>query len=275
MVEKKKAQKEKATLEIEHQAQPTSTVTNSEVPLYDENSPADGNGGQLQSISDLADGDNGGAATDHASIDKPPKKKVKANKGSSVTSKDEGTGASGKGVGTRREAIEVMGKKLDAKWAQKHVFPLNLDLMLLLNHTTLFYFNLSNDQLAKDKYSGVVANWAKNVSHSQAKGRLTKSTTSKTLSLTSTARSAPTSAPTSVSSGKIKGHDSTSSNPQGNANDVATTFGGLEEEDEMTEWEAALSSPAKEGKRLTSAIIYFIPYFSATLMLPTIGHCED
>jgi|SRR5579863_1121217 len=161
------------------------------------------------------------------------------------------------------------------QWARKRVFPLNLNLMLLLNHTTLFYFNLSNDQLAKDKYSGVVANWAKNVSHSQAKGGSTKSTTSKTLTSTSTSRSAPTSAPTSVSSGKIKGRDSTSSNPQGNANDVAITFGGLDEEDETTEREAALSSPAKEGKRLTSAVIYFIPHFSATLTLPTIGHCED
>ena len=131
--EKKKAQKEKATLDIatleavlragdgkreqERQVKPTSAVTGGEskVPLYDEDSPADGNGDQLQSISDLADGDDGGAVTDHASIDEPPKKKVKANKSSTVMRKDEGTGASGKGKGTRREAIEAMGKKLDAK----------------------------------------------------------------------------------------------------------------------------------------------------------------
>ncbi|KAH9980522.1 hypothetical protein BJV74DRAFT_953109 [Russula compacta] len=57
----------------------------------------------------------------------------------------------------------------------------------------------------------------------------------------------------SVSSGKIKGRDSATSNSQSNDNDVAITFGGLDDDDETPEREAALSSPTKEGKRLTSA----------------------
>ncbi|KAH9977566.1 hypothetical protein BJV74DRAFT_888354 [Russula compacta] len=273
--EQKEAQKDKATLDIvtleavlcagdgkheqKRQAQHTSTVTNSGVPLFDKDSPADGNGGQLQSISDLAHGDDGGAATEQAgtNLDEPLKKKAKSDKASA--SKDEGSG--GKGAGTCREAIEAIGKKVDAKvhsycyhqWDRKHVFLLNLNLMLLLNPTTLFYFNLSNDQLAKDKYAGIVSNWAKNVPKGQGKGGSTKSTSLKTLSSNSNARSAPTSAPTSVSSGKIKGHDSTTSNSQSNNNDVAITFSGLDDDDETPEREAALSSPTKEGKRLTSA----------------------
>jgi hypothetical protein len=108
-------------------------------------------------------------------------------------------------------------------------------------------------------------------------GGLTKSSTTKTRksrNSNSVTHSAPMSAPMSVSSGKPKMHAYAASNAQSKANDLAITYGGLEEEDKMVEQKAAHSSPIKQGKRLTNNVIYFITYFSVILNF-SVGHCQD
>jgi hypothetical protein len=140
---------------------------------------------------------------------------------------------------------------------------IRLFIMLLLNETTLFYFSLGDQARPQGKVSGVIKDWAEKVSRSAqppSKGFSTSSGTSqaRTAKSVSSAFNSATSVPTSfrsttsaaVKDDKAKIASKTSSKQL----TELVKLGGFESEDETNEREAALSSPIKGGKRLTSVV---------------------
>jgi hypothetical protein len=138
--------------------------------------------------------------------------------------------------------------------------------MLLLNETTLFYFSLGKQAQPQGKVSGVIKDWADKVSRSvqpptkgpigsstSGSSRPTKSGTLSTGTAVNSAASVPTSFRSTSSAAKDANTKATSK-PSSKQPFEVVKFGGIDSGDETEEREAALSSPIKGGKRLTSVV---------------------
>jgi hypothetical protein len=135
-----------------------------------------------------------------------------------------------------------------------------LFIMLLLNETTLFYFSLGDQARPQGKVSGVIKGWAHKVSRSTQpplKGFGTSSGSSQARttrsSSTGTAFNSATSVPTSFCSMTLVAVKDDKAKIASKTSKLVK-LGGFESEDETKEWEVALSSPIKGGKRLTSVV---------------------
>jgi hypothetical protein len=144
--------------------------------------------------------------------------------------------------------------------------------MLLLETTTLFYFNLSTSAPSKDR-TAAVRKWAGSVaagnSHGPSRNLATgsqstqptrselNSTSSHTVLPLSTARES-TVFELDATPKPLKRLNSKSLVSANDNNDhhLTATPGGFEDEDEHLEREAAMSSPIKYGQRLTSSVSF-------------------
>jgi hypothetical protein len=146
--------------------------------------------------------------------------------------------------------------------------------MLLFNETSLYYFDLSTQAAETLKPTGLIENWATAESRSQptfpvllktkasalASSKLKSSSTA--LTKFSDASRAQSSGVTSVNNKSTKASGGLDK-PQAGAvlptfelNDGAVS-GGLFDDDEEAEREAALSSPIKGHQRLTHQVRFF------------------
>jgi len=160
--------------------------------------------------------------------------------------------------------------------------------MLQLNETTLFYFNLRTTADAtthdKEKASGLVKDWAAKVSRSAkptlpsltAKLKTTSSRASDVSESTTTKASTAT-GNTSIKSGSIganKTHTKSYEIDVALASDVSV-LELLEDADDEEEHEAALSSPVKSKKRLTSAVWFLFIFVHGELRPNVSMSCRE
>ena len=159
---------------------------------------------------------------------------------------------------------------------------------LILNHTTLFYYNISSTSTKMRKAEqGPVASWVDQVSYqiisklynivffgqvttaaatdAKRSRLLPRTVSSKTVSVG--CRTNTSNAVVISSKGKIQDQDSN--------HHQAEHLHGFLEEDEYEERKAALSSPIKGRKRLSSAVKYTLVYFDhfPTNFIP--GYCQS
>jgi hypothetical protein len=134
-------------------------------------------------------------------------------------------------------------------------------LMLLLNEISLWYFNLSASKETSEP-SGLVKDWANLVSNLQSKMKPSATATASSKSSSSTAlvfsdaRRAQSSKATSVHSKGTKPPKARAASPAVIVIDGAVS-GGLFDDWEDAEHEAALSSPVKGHQRLTHQVRFY------------------
>jgi hypothetical protein len=121
--------------------------------------------------------------------------------------------------------------------------------MLTLNPTTLFYFSL-RDLDGKDKNTGLIKDWAKQIPHNVKPGS-THSKLTPSLTQGSTRSShAPPSTWSALNTVKISHLDDGIEITEGNLSDFDKIKGN--------EWDAAIKSPPKGKQRITSSVSYHL-----------------
>jgi uncharacterized membrane protein len=147
---------------------------------------------------------------------------------------------------------------------------------LILNHTTLFYYNISSTKTSKTKY-GPVEDWLQDttqvinkqlsnrdlsniifgqVAEAGLRADEPKHSSSHPLRRTASSTIAVTANRTTSSSNAVVISSKSKISNQGSKLQDAGPSQGFLEEDEDEERNAALSSPIKGGKRLSSAVRY-------------------
>src|ERR1700722_17764788 len=142
-----------------------------------------------------------------------------------------------------------------------------IPMLLLLNETALYYYDLSSWPTERFKSSGLVNDWAKAVSHSKPNFPVSSKTTAATASSksstvdltafsageTRSSKATSVNIKTSKSVKTLNKHDPSSKLPSLEVKDGAVS-NGLFDEDEEPEHEATLSSPIKGRQRLTHQV---------------------
>ena len=132
--------------------------------------------------------------------------------------------------------------------------------LLTLNHSTLFYWMLSNDSNNKRKHTDAIKEWSSVISNGKPTSRATYSVTSSSTTPSLTGGASRSSAP-SVLTDNVKVISHRTSETAKVKPDLVSPIilhdnGGLSDNDEMKgeEREVAIASPPKGKKRLTSEV---------------------
>jgi hypothetical protein len=154
-----------------------------------------------------------------------------------------------------RDVTRVDGNNNQSKYDSPVV--LRVSLMLILDDTTLFFYSLRLSATNNLKKVGLIRDWATEVTGpnakttSKAKSKAPSSVVSAS-TLTAVSTSATTKSRTTSSGGVgLSG----ASRPPSTVPEGFNEIGGLFDEDESAEREAAMSSPIKGNKRVTSAVM--------------------
>jgi hypothetical protein len=132
--------------------------------------------------------------------------------------------------------------------------------MLFLDETTLFFYS-HKASTTDAKTKGLIDNWANDVqakyqgnlkiAAKQPGSKADRSAHSSTIIVSAMGKSRTTSSNSVATTSVLVPATTTTSSVK--------DFGGLDDEDESSKHEAAMSSPIKGGKRLTSMVLFSFP----------------